>query len=321
MFAVHILMLCQLVRTTKPTGDAEIPPHIERAWVIEESINERAGTRDVNDSEFDVDVDDAGSNRSHNSDAIEISSDAESLKVVATVKRSGHTGSNPTPHRKQAPSLMYMKKIADNSDPLAQREREHDRAEQSLSAVQILALNSQLQDSQQTVNSLRSEITQLYSRLHTSESNCQRLELKLEFLEVDARMRRYSRAKDSHKRHRTKRHEEICDPDGTTRIVLMTDTDSLSSDDQGKENHYHRFGSTGPSHAKPLTRPRPFPIDTSQTLRRVPLAAIPLNTLPSPASHPATLAHSDVMPLPDMDDHELPSPSIAFKAMPADVTT
>ena len=96
----------------------------------------------------------------------------------------------------------------------------------------------------------------------------------------------------------------------------MTNTDSLSSDDQGKENHYHCFGSTGPSHAKPLTRPRPFPMDTSQTLQRVPLAAIPLNTLPSPASHPATLAHNA-----DMDDHELPSPSIAFKAMPADATT
>jgi hypothetical protein len=184
MLAVHILTLCQLVRTTKPTGDAEIPPHIERAWVIEESINERAGTCDVNNSEFDVDVDDAKSTGSHNSDAIEISSDVESLKVVATVKRSAHTSSDPAPHRKQAPSLIYMKKIADNFDPLAQREREHDHAEQLLSAVQILALNSQLRDSQQTVNSLRSEITQLYSHLHTSESNCQRLELKLEFLEV-----------------------------------------------------------------------------------------------------------------------------------------
>jgi len=138
---------------------------------------------------------------------------------------------------------------------------------------------------------------------------------------VDARMRRYSHVKDRHKRHRTKRHEEIRDPDGTTRIVLMTDTDSLSSDDQGKENNCRRFGSIGPSYAKPLTRPRPFPMDTSQTLRRVPLAAIPLNTLPTPTSHPTTLAHSDVMPLPDMDDHELPSPSVAFKTLPADATT
>lgn len=314
-------MLCQLVRTPKPTGGAEIPPHIERAWAIEESINERAGTRDVNDSEFDADLDDAGSTGSHNSDAIEISSDAESLKVVATVKRSARTGSDPTPHRKQAPSLMYMKKIADNFDPSAQREREHDRAEQSLSAVHILALNSQLRDSQQTVNSLRSEITQLYSRLHTSESNRQRVELKLEFLETDARVRRYRH--DSRKRRRTRRHEEIHNPDGTTRIVLMTDTDSLSSDDPGKENYCHRFtspGSTGPSRTKRLTRPRPFPMDTSQTLRRVPLAAIPLNTLTPPASNPAAIILRDMMPLPDMDDLELPSPSIAFKAMPADAT-
>jgi hypothetical protein len=216
---------------------------------------------------------------------------------------------------------MYMKKIADNFDPSAQREREHDRAEQSLLAVQILALNSQLRDSQQTVNTLRSEITQLYSRLHTSESNRQCLELKLEFLEVDARVRRYRHAKDSRKRRRTQRYEEIRDLDGTPRIVLMTDTDSLSSDDQGKENNRHHFtspGSTGTTRAKPLSRPRPFPMDTSQTLRRTPLAAIPLNTLPVPASLPTAVALSDMIP--DMDDHELPSPSIAFKAMPADGT-
>ena len=64
--------------------------------------------------------------QSHNSDTIKISSDAESLKVVATVKHSAHTGSNPTPHRKKAPSLMYMKKIVDNFDPFAQRECKHD---------------------------------------------------------------------------------------------------------------------------------------------------------------------------------------------------
>ena len=43
--------------------------------------------------------------RSHNSDAIKISSDAKSFKVVATVKCSAHTGSNRTPHRKKAPPL------------------------------------------------------------------------------------------------------------------------------------------------------------------------------------------------------------------------
>ncbi|KAF9070926.1 hypothetical protein BDP27DRAFT_1419450 [Rhodocollybia butyracea] len=43
----------QLVKTTKPTGDAELPPHIEAALEIEEMINEKAGTRDLDDDDLD----------------------------------------------------------------------------------------------------------------------------------------------------------------------------------------------------------------------------------------------------------------------------
>ncbi|KAG1903317.1 uncharacterized protein F5891DRAFT_923479, partial [Suillus fuscotomentosus] len=42
----------QLVHTTKPTGDAECPPHIERAHEIDDHMNKKAGTQDLNDDEF-----------------------------------------------------------------------------------------------------------------------------------------------------------------------------------------------------------------------------------------------------------------------------
>lgn len=45
------------MRTTKPTGDAECPPHVERAHNIETLMNEKASTRDLDDSEI-VDADD-----------------------------------------------------------------------------------------------------------------------------------------------------------------------------------------------------------------------------------------------------------------------
>ncbi|KAJ3860610.1 hypothetical protein EV359DRAFT_67175, partial [Lentinula novae-zelandiae] len=47
----------QLVKTTKPTGDAELPRNVEEALEIEELMNDKAGTRDLNDSDIDSDSD------------------------------------------------------------------------------------------------------------------------------------------------------------------------------------------------------------------------------------------------------------------------
>ncbi|KAJ8582171.1 hypothetical protein M405DRAFT_750637, partial [Rhizopogon salebrosus TDB-379] len=44
----------QLVKTTKPTGDGVCPPEVTRAHQIDELINERAGTCDLNDTDFDA---------------------------------------------------------------------------------------------------------------------------------------------------------------------------------------------------------------------------------------------------------------------------
>ncbi|KAG2158680.1 uncharacterized protein EDB93DRAFT_1119747 [Suillus bovinus] len=51
----------QLVRTTKPTGDAECPPHIECAHEIDFRMNEKAGTHDLDDDEFADEVINIGS--------------------------------------------------------------------------------------------------------------------------------------------------------------------------------------------------------------------------------------------------------------------
>ncbi|KAK0489863.1 hypothetical protein EDD18DRAFT_1359204 [Armillaria luteobubalina] len=46
----------QLVKTSKLTGDAECPPHVERAHEIEDLMNDKAGSRDLDDNEI-IDVD------------------------------------------------------------------------------------------------------------------------------------------------------------------------------------------------------------------------------------------------------------------------
>ncbi|EDR07680.1 uncharacterized protein LACBIDRAFT_327577 [Laccaria bicolor S238N-H82] len=62
----------QFVRTSKPTGDAECPPHIECAHFIEDQINEKAGTWELDDADI-VDA---------YEDPIEISDDEEEEETV-----------------------------------------------------------------------------------------------------------------------------------------------------------------------------------------------------------------------------------------------
>ncbi len=64
----------QLLKQRKPTGDAFRPPEVERAYELDEEINERAGSRHINDSEH------GGSNSESDNDdgVVEIGSSSES---------------------------------------------------------------------------------------------------------------------------------------------------------------------------------------------------------------------------------------------------
>jgi hypothetical protein len=68
-----LTLLHQLVKTSKPTGDAECPPHVQRAHEIEKLMNEKAGSRDLDNGDI-VDA----------SDAIIVTSDDEDNKPVDT---------------------------------------------------------------------------------------------------------------------------------------------------------------------------------------------------------------------------------------------
>ena len=52
----------QLVRVSKPTGNAECPPQVERAHQIDWLINEKAGTWELDNSEIIDAIEDDGDN-------------------------------------------------------------------------------------------------------------------------------------------------------------------------------------------------------------------------------------------------------------------
>ncbi|KAG6808002.1 hypothetical protein H0H92_005725 [Tricholoma furcatifolium] len=184
----------QLVKTSKPTGDAECPPHVERAHQIENAINEKAGTRDLDDADI-VDA---------YNEPIEISSDDEDngdartargiLKPVKkTIKIEPGASPKLGPIARRVPSdhlssasrnrasggqaQVLLSRISSALDPVAQAAREDDRAARSLHTTQIFTLSQQIRDLQSTVESLRSRLTESDRERHAAERRADRAEL------------------------------------------------------------------------------------------------------------------------------------------------
>ncbi|KIJ10702.1 hypothetical protein PAXINDRAFT_157539 [Paxillus involutus ATCC 200175] len=78
----------QLMKTTKPTGDGVCPPEIKQAHHINSLINERAGTRDLGDSNFN-DADGGRTGPSSNDNGL------PQLEPRVAIARSAHNEAPP----------------------------------------------------------------------------------------------------------------------------------------------------------------------------------------------------------------------------------
>ncbi|KAH7919464.1 hypothetical protein BV22DRAFT_971252, partial [Leucogyrophana mollusca] len=123
----------QLVKTTKPTGDAECPPEVERAHEVDYLINEKAGTRDLDDEEFADEVSDCPTHYS-------ISSDDE-----------------PPP----PPSTQPKVAVARPARTIAPMPRRNVRGTNGL--------DLQLRDALTTIETLRSQLIQAQQRTHDAD--------------------------------------------------------------------------------------------------------------------------------------------------------
>ncbi|KAJ6481421.1 hypothetical protein C8R47DRAFT_1283736 [Mycena vitilis] len=186
----------QYLKQKKPTGDAACPPEVKRAHELENLINERVGTRDLSDSEFDDDSDaDAGS------------SDDEVEVVDRPRQRTAIARRNPTPplRRKSRPSGADLaNQLASAFDPAAQQGRDDARSQRAFENTQMLTVAQQLRDLQGVTESLRSQNSVLQNHIHDLERARDRSELKLELLQMtkgDDRERGRSRRPSHSARH------------------------------------------------------------------------------------------------------------------------
>lgn len=190
----------QLTKTTKPTGDTECPPDIKRAHEIEYLINEKIGTRDLDDSEI-VDGDDFyEDNGGHDDAPISISSDDEapaqpSVNKVAVKQEPGSMLQGPiarrvantsrAPQASRTAPLDLLNTLTNSLDPDARSAREEERTVRSLQATQLLALSNQLRDAQAALEAARNQS-------HAAERRADNAELEL-------RMERMTRGRQEYR--------------------------------------------------------------------------------------------------------------------------
>ena len=224
-----------MVKVSKPTGDAECPPQVERAHQIEWYMNEKAGTRDLDDSEIvnaeedDYDNDDR---------AISISSDDNDVprqplrkkSRSVTVKMEASASLGPIARRSisnrlDTPSAPIrntrttrngpadlLSSISRSLDPSFSAARDEDRATRSLQTTQFLSLSNQLRDAQAATNDLRNRLLQADRDRNDAERRADRAELQLDMermrtsAPMSIRSPEYSRRRDHREQHRNDHH-------------------------------------------------------------------------------------------------------------------
>ncbi|KAF9034409.1 hypothetical protein BDZ89DRAFT_1130633 [Hymenopellis radicata] len=166
----------QLVRTSKPTGDAYCPPEIDRAHEIEELMNDKTNTRDLNNSDINSgDTEDSEIECLSQPDSEDETSAVKKAKAAAKPKpvvvktepefiarRSAAPNhlSRPRTSRTEAQTLLTT--ISNALDPSVQAARDEERSARTFQTTQLLTLSNQLRDAQ-------TQIAQLQSRLLDGE--------------------------------------------------------------------------------------------------------------------------------------------------------
>ncbi|OJT13130.1 hypothetical protein TRAPUB_10324 [Trametes pubescens] len=188
----HTLTALQLVRTTKPTGNATLPPHVARAWQIEDLINEKVHLRTLDDSEIadniepEVDAD---------SDVEIIEAPSSSRKKTQPVMKAFQTPagaagsatprtmSTPAP-RRGAQAQEFMSAVTASLDPAYRESRDDARFARKFAQDELQRMTQENRD-------LRARNDTLTDRLHTQSLQVQqqltevtRLQARLDTIEL-----------------------------------------------------------------------------------------------------------------------------------------
>lgn len=145
-------------------------------------INEKAGTRDIADSELGDDDDDSSQgDEDAEEGVISVSSDEDDeppppLPKVA-IARSNRGGDPPRRNVRASNGMEIMDRLSTAFDPSVQRARDEERANRSLQTTQYNNLAQQLRDTQARNDNLQSEMLTMQGRLNEADRARDRAEM------------------------------------------------------------------------------------------------------------------------------------------------
>ncbi|KAK0443814.1 hypothetical protein EV421DRAFT_512944 [Armillaria borealis] len=182
----------QLVKTSKPTGDAECPPHVERAHEIEDLMNEKAGSRDLDDEDI-VDVDNDLESSDEENIPVKKNTAAVQPQVRGPVARRPATdclaGSVNTGPRRRNNAQDILQNISSVLSPDAQMARSEEFSTRSMQTTQIFTLSSQNRDLQNRIDRLQSDLAAAERACNEAERRADRAEM-MSMLHESSRGRR-----------------------------------------------------------------------------------------------------------------------------------
>ncbi|KAF9782300.1 hypothetical protein BJ322DRAFT_1111171 [Thelephora terrestris] len=189
----------QLVRTRKPTGDAECPPEILRAHEIDHKIQSKVACRDLEDGEIaDFEdgnfLDNSDDNMSDSYDPPEDSDEGPAPNSnpaprVRTTRVKSPLLSQESTRQSSSKGTNVLEKISQSFDPEVQSRREADRASSMFQSHQLILLQSQIRDLNSTVLSLRGQLDDAERRCVNADRRADRLQNQIDITSAVTRAR------------------------------------------------------------------------------------------------------------------------------------
>ncbi|KAG2337596.1 hypothetical protein BDR05DRAFT_1004929 [Suillus weaverae] len=160
----------------QPTGDGVCPPDVTRAHQIDALINERAGTCDLNDADYDNNHDD--------DDTHSVSPEPDEPQHVAVTKATHTKAPVPRHNARGDAAAELLTYLSGAFDPATQRAHDEERADRSLANTQLMTQAQQLRDVQTRIDALHVQVFDLRSKLYDSQHACDKAELCVEMLQA-----------------------------------------------------------------------------------------------------------------------------------------
>ncbi|KAF8498801.1 hypothetical protein JB92DRAFT_2834222 [Gautieria morchelliformis] len=179
------------LHVSKPTGNAECPPEIERAHAIEDMITTRVASGVVCDDDMGDEV-------------INISSD-DCPKVVPTMKTYVEPESDGKGCMSSGTLRGTLQNIARAFDPSVQAARDESRRARQFEAIHLQTLTSQLRDAE-------AETCRLCNELTDTQRQCDNAERDLCMYEMMRNARHQDHHAHSLRMHSSRSHSQRYDP-------------------------------------------------------------------------------------------------------------